>query len=527
MNLTVSSRLDPTVAYSVDAAILARVFSHEPPTTAVSSTWPHLGNLDLADPEFTSRQPIELLLGANIYALIIREGLRQGAAGCPVAQATTLGWIVTGPPSHSKDSPSNTRRLVLHCSVNDDISPLLQRFWSMDEVDPPPCSTELTADEDECEKTFVRTHARDQTGRYIVRLPLKRDHSLLDEYLELNHMELATGIRENSIKYYLPHHGVFRESSTTTKLRVVFNGSSKTTTGISLNDILHSGPNLLPEIPDLLLRWRCYPIVFAADMKKMYWQIWLADEDRDAQRILWRRDPNGEINEYRLRTVTYGLACAPYLAMRTIRQLSLDEESRFPLAATCLRLNVYMDDVLFGASTIDETLETQKQLIGALKAGGFTLRKWTSNDPRSSHCWDYQNLFPPDVWNHIRSKENPADPASRGLNGDSLVNNTLWWQGPFLLSTTTLEFREYYPTVLNTKTPRKTVLNITLAVASPTETTELLNQYSSFTGLLRSVAWCLTSALKDTCLRIEELDNSRLTIVRCEQRHFSLLRLLA
>ncbi|XP_076298363.1 uncharacterized protein LOC143217706 [Lasioglossum baleicum] len=765
VNLTVSSRLDPTVSYSVDAVILARISSHEPPTIAGPSTWPHLGNLDLADPEFTSRQPIELLLGADIYALIIREGLRQGAAGCPVAQATTLGWIVTGPPSLPEDSPSNTRRLVLHCSVDDDISPLLQRFWSMDEVDPPPCSTELTADEDECEQTFVRTHTRDQTGRYIVRLPLKRDLSFLgdsrrtatnlltklerrfttstdfaeryraflDEYLELNHMELATGIRENSIKYYLPHHGVFRESSSTTKLRVVFNGSSKTTTGISLNDILHSGPNLLPEIPDLLLRWRCHPIVFAADMEKMYRQIWLADDDRDAQRILWRRDPNEEINEYRLRTVTYGLACAPYLAMRTIRQLSLDEESRFPLAATCLRSNVYMDDVLFGASTIEETLETQKQLIGALKAGGFTLRKWTANDPRlldhlspehvassSEHAfekvftllglrwqsagdfflfnlkprdpqvtitkrqvlkemasvydplgflapvivtakvflqtlwllkldWDdplplaqtkywasyshslaeistvrmprwmgishkhvleihgfadasekayagvvyfrtmatdarplvrlvtaktkvaplqqlhdakiylwsdstivlswlqgrpsrwktfvanrvseIQNLFPPDVWHHIRSKENPADPASRGLNGDSLVNNTLWWHGPSLLSTTTLEFKEYYPTVLDTeeeRRPEKTVLNTTLAVATPTEPTDLLNRYSSFTRLLRSVAWCLrfikcarrTSALKDICLRTEELDNARLTIVRCEQRRF-------
>ncbi|XP_076301722.1 uncharacterized protein LOC143219731 [Lasioglossum baleicum] len=144
---------------------------------------------------------------------------------------------------------------------------------------------------------------------------------------------------------------------------------------------------------------------------------------------------------------------------------------------------------------------------------------------------EIQNLFPPDVWHHIRSKENPADPASRGLNGDSLVNNTLWWHGPSLLSTTTLEFKEYYPTVLDTeeeRRPEKTVLNTTLAVATPTEPTDLLNRYSSFTRLLRSVAWCLrfikcarrTSALKDICLRTEELDNARLTIVRCEQRRF-------
>ncbi|XP_076301924.1 uncharacterized protein LOC143220066 [Lasioglossum baleicum] len=791
VNLTVSSRLDPTVSYAVDAVILPRLSSYEPPITAGSSTWPHLNDLELADPEITSRQPIELLLGADIYALIIREGLRQGAAGSPVAQATTLGWIVTGSPGESNISPSNPRRIILHCSVDDDISTLLQRFWSLEEVAAPPSSAELTADEDECENHFVRTHTRDQTGRYIVRLPFKRAftvlgdsrktaaimlsklerrflnsgdfaaryRSFLDEYLQLNHMELATGIRENTKNYYLPHHGVWRESSSTTKLRVVFNGSSKTTTGISLNDILHSGPNLLPEIPDLLLRWRCHAIVFAADMEKMYRQIWLADEDRHAQSILWRRDSDGEVDEYRLRTVTYGLACAPYLAMRTIRQLSSDEESRFPLAASCLRSDVYMDDVLSGASTIDEALEVQKQLIAALKAGGFTLRKWTSNEPRlldhlsAEHIassgdrpieniftllglrwqsagdfflfdlkprepqvtitkrqvlkemasvydplgflapvtvtakiflqtlwllkldWDdplppaqtkywstyshslagisavrmprwvgisgkhvlelhgfadasekayagvvyvrsfqtdsrplvrlviaktkvaplqqvslprlelcaavllsrlvkrvrnvlqlhdakiylwsdstivlswlqgrpskwktfvanrvaeIQNLYSPDVWHHIRSKDNPADPASRGLSGDALATNSLWWQGPSFLSTSTREFKEYYATVMDTEEERrseKTVLSTTVAAASSSQTTELFSRYSSFMRLLRSVAWCLrfincarrTSTVKDTCLRTDELDNARLTIVRCEQRRF-------
>ncbi|XP_076294565.1 uncharacterized protein LOC143215848 [Lasioglossum baleicum] len=662
VNLTVSSRLDPTVSYAVDAVILPRLSSYEPPITSGSSTWPHLNDLELADPEITSRQPIELLLGADIYALIIREGLRQGAAGSPVAQATTLGWIVTGSPGKSNISPSNPRRIILHCSVDDDISTLLQRFWSLEEVAAPPSSSEFTADEDECENHFVRTHTRDHTGRYIVRLPFKRAFALLEK------------IQKN---YYLPHHGVWRESSSTTKLRVVFNGSSKTTTGISLNDILHSGPNLLPEIPDLLLRWRCHAIVFAADMENMYRQIWLAHEDRHAQSILWRRDSDGEVDEYRLRTVTYGLACAPYLAMRTIRQLSSDEESRFPLAAACLRSDVYMDDVLSGASTIDEALEVQKQLIAALKAGGFTLRKWTSNEPglldhlsaehiassgdrpieniftllglrwqsagdfflfdlkprepqvtitkrqvlkemasvydplgflapvtvtakiflqtlwllkldwndplppaqtkywstyshslagisavriprwlhdAKIYLWsdstivlswlqgrpskwktfvanrvaEIQNLYSPDVWHHIRSKDNPADPASRGLSGDALAANSLWWQGPSFLSTSTREFKEYYSTVLDTEEERrseKTVLSTTVAAASSSQTTELFSRYSSFMRLLRSVAWCLrfincarrTSTVKDTCLRTDELDNARLTIVRCEQ----------
>lgn len=88
--------------------------------------------------------------------------------------------------------------------------------------------------------------------------------------------------------FYLPHHGVLREQSRTTKLRVVFNESSSISTGKSLNDILHSGAKLQIEIFNVLLWVRRHKYVFSTDIVKMFRQIQVHSEDRDLQRILVR-----------------------------------------------------------------------------------------------------------------------------------------------------------------------------------------------------------------------------------------------
>lgn len=85
------------------------------------------------------------------------------------------------------------------------------------------------------------------------------------------------------------------------------------------------------------------------------------------------------MQEFQLNTVTYGLACAPFLAIRTLQQLGHDEAQRYPKGSTALLEDVYVDDVLTGADTIEETLKLQKELIQLCKAGGFPLKKWASN----------------------------------------------------------------------------------------------------------------------------------------------------
>jgi len=114
---------------------------------------------------------------------------------------------------------------------------------------------------------------------------------------------------------YLPHHGVFKENSSSTKLRVVFDASAKNNRGISLNDALFVGPVLQDNLIDIVMRFRFYPIAITADLQKMYRQVLVHQKDRDFQRILWRFSFDEPVREYRLNTVTYGQACVSYLAI--------------------------------------------------------------------------------------------------------------------------------------------------------------------------------------------------------------------
>ncbi|XP_018368142.1 PREDICTED: uncharacterized protein LOC108764398 [Trachymyrmex cornetzi] len=206
---------------------------------------------------------------------------------------------------------------------------MLHKFWELEEV-PSLKDRTLTPNEQECEEHFQTIHSRDQQGRYVVRLPFKQSvdqlpnsrakavriiHQLnkrfeLDpiyakmysdfvaEYAALQYKKL---IPESSSQpfpaYYLPHHGVVKESSLTTKLRVVFNGSSRTSTGVSLNDLLHVSPKLQTDLFDVLIWYRQFWYVFSADIEKMYRQIKIHPDDWKFQHILWI-DEKGRLSTY-------------------------------------------------------------------------------------------------------------------------------------------------------------------------------------------------------------------------------------
>ncbi|XP_071582222.1 uncharacterized protein [Temnothorax nylanderi] len=407
VSLNVTSRTTGD-SFTAVAFVLPRLSLYQGSTNKCSTTWPHLQGLPLADPRFTANDPVELLLGAEVCSTILEDGLRRGEPQTPIAQKTILGWILSG--------GCGATSLVGHLSsfqgtADRDLAELVRRFWEQESE--PPASVTLTPEEEECEQHFVRTHERTPSGRYVVRLPFAsppknlvetrkpaerlltamerrcaRDprfgelyHAFMREYEDLGHMEAVAPSDENLPRgaCYLPHHGVLKEASTTTKLRVVFNGSQRTSSGESLNDHLFAGANLLPALADVLLRWRRHRYVMITDIEKMYRQISVHPEDRDHQRILWRSAVDLLVRVLRLTTVTYGLKCSPWVAIRTLLQLAADERSRYPRGAIALEEDRYMDDVVTGEDTIDDAIAVQTELRELCTAGGFPLRKWAAN----------------------------------------------------------------------------------------------------------------------------------------------------
>ncbi|XP_073811802.1 uncharacterized protein [Musca autumnalis] len=366
-----------------------------------------LPEMDFADPKFYESGPVDILLGGDVYPVVLLSGVKKDVLGSLLAQETVFGWILTGPAT----SLVNRQRVsVSHCTriaVKDE----LVRFWEIEEVPRVPV---ISVDDRRCEEIFLSTTVRGPDGRYIVDLPFRSDlpfsisskssryvalsqflrnemalarcperkqnyDEVIMEYLTLGHMEQVKGLVDYEDCFYLPHHGVFKPESSTTKLRVVFNASCPSVDGKSLNDALYVGPSLQKDIVSLVLNWRVYRYVFNADITKMYRQIWINPEHTRYQRILFRSSLEDEIADYRLKTVTFGVNCAPYLALRTLLKLAEDEEHRYSVGSKILRNNMYVDDALVGVHTISDGIKARESLINILRSAGFELRKWASN----------------------------------------------------------------------------------------------------------------------------------------------------
>ncbi|CAG7826059.1 unnamed protein product [Allacma fusca] len=195
----------------------------------------------------------------------------------------------------------------------------------------------------------------------------------------------STGMPDNELQlqesevFYLPHHAVLKEASTSTKVRVVFDGSAKSTSGYSLNNCMMVGPVVQSDLFTILIRFRRWRIALTADIIKMYRQILISPSQTNLQRVLWRFNDSEPVGEYKSVTVTFGTASAPFLATQTLCQLANDEGSKFPMAAPVLLKDAYVDDIATGEVNVNRAVELYSQLDSITKCAGFELSKWVSN----------------------------------------------------------------------------------------------------------------------------------------------------
>lgn len=95
VNLEVSSPLDEKVTTQLEMYAHTRLLGPLPQTSVDASAWPDIWQLTLADRTFHRSGPIDMVLGAQFYSQIVKDGVKHFSDG-PTAQNTTFGWIIFG-----------------------------------------------------------------------------------------------------------------------------------------------------------------------------------------------------------------------------------------------------------------------------------------------------------------------------------------------------------------------------------------------------------------------------------------------
>lgn len=406
VDLRITSRFN-TFGMNLSCIVLPKITQNLPIVIIDTSRLEIPKNIKLADPCFNISGKIDLLIGVESFWELICVGQIKLGKHKPILQKSLLGWFVAGPVGGSKSKKITQTNCNL--SILEELNESMRKFW---EIESYPMTKNVDPEEEYCEKHFERTYSRQLDDRFIVKLPVKEDIlKLLDnskeialkrflslekrfsknpefkseyvkfmqDYLQLGHMKLVTECNNNNVRVFLPHRAVTKEDSTTTKTRVVFDASSQYSKGKSLNDALYKGPVIQPELFVLILRFRCFKYVLCADITKMYRQILIHNEQTSLQSIIWRENPESNIEEFELLTVTYGTKPASFLATRCLQQLANAEESNYPKAAEVICNDFYMDDLLTGGNTESEVITIKKELTELLAKGGFKLHKWNTN----------------------------------------------------------------------------------------------------------------------------------------------------
>ena len=250
----------------------------------------------------------------------------------------------------------------------------LERFWSLESVGIG--SSEAVKAKSPVLEEFEES-LQFNGDRYVVKLPWKADvvpgdnnlgvakkrlsglerrfksnPALHEDYLNVFKGYLEEGIVEevdagdisSDRSFYIPHHPVIKESSSSTKVRPVLDGSARNEHGVCINDCLETGPSLIPDLVSVLLRFRQWPIAIVGDIRKAFLQVAVAEGDCDSLRFLLRLSPD-KISHMRFRRVPFGLCASPFLLNATLR---VHLEKAGSVEALKVLSNLYVDDLVTG-----------------------------------------------------------------------------------------------------------------------------------------------------------------------------------
>ena len=206
--------------------------------------------------------------------------------------------------------------------------------------------------------------------------------AVIQQQCQTGVVESCSPLHSDAMQHYLPHQPIVKPTRTT-KVRIVYDASAKVKRGAnSLNDCLHRGPVLLPNLIGMLVRFRVHRVVLGADIEKAFLQIGISPSDRDCLRFLWYRDiaqpldAQHNLQVLRFCRVPFGLICCPFLLAATIHYHL--QQAGTATASKILR-NIYVDNVVVGCQDAAEAIRIFQEGKRLFSEANMNLRDWVTN----------------------------------------------------------------------------------------------------------------------------------------------------
>ena len=414
----------------------------EIPTPEVAEAHRHLMPIAQEIPELDNDAEVLLLIGRDAPSLHKVRESRNGPKDAPWAQRLDLGWVVLGNvclEGTHRPSITTCKTQILHNGRPSLLEPCPKKLYVKESVSAgsqgkPEDQTHRYELREFGENVFATSECDDEIGysvedrqflqimqeemkkndlgnwevplpfRHEVReLPNSRDnalrrlkstcrtlekkpvmkahyHAFMKQLFDNGHAEpVPPNTSPNTPSWYLPHFGVYHPQKPD-KIRVVFD-SAASSGGVSLNDLLLSGPDLTNNLLGVLLRFRQGPIGVVADIQQMFHSFHVQENHRDFLRFLWFNS-NGEVAEYRMKVHLFGNTSSPAVATCGLRKTAEVEAKNFGTdAVQFVEKNFYVDDGLASKEDLDSAVDLLKRTQAMLATANIRLHKIASNKP--------------------------------------------------------------------------------------------------------------------------------------------------
>ena len=375
------------------------------PTALELEYMKHLRGVELHELEDKS---VGLLIGLDNPALFRFLDGRYGCAGEPDAVLTALGWTLFGSSLSCVDNLGRCMHVACLSKFDTDVVDVAPH------EDAASCGLDCASSrEDRVAFELMKNSVKLVDGHFqlpllwrkkgtslpnnrivaenrleSLRRRLEKDSWLHQHYTETMQTYLEKGYAEpvedgcsgSGHSWFLPHHPVLSPNKPR-KVRIVFDCASRCK-GVSLNDELMQGPQLMNSLLGVLTRFRSEDIALVADIEAMFHQVRVEPEDRSALQFLWwpAGDLSREARVYRMAVHLFGATSSPSCAAFCLRRVAkVCNENCSSKTRDALTNAFYVDDCLTSVSSVEDAVQMIAELRLALAECGFNLTKWVSN----------------------------------------------------------------------------------------------------------------------------------------------------